>query len=176
MNLWKHAKKKQKNKCLKGFLKIVHSSLCDYDVTCISVCHSFVRFCHFFYFIFIIIKSCPYSLDALFWSCLTRYHSLLLCCLVLLPCNTPAAPLCLRAIGCFLPWTGTQGEMAYKSSEWSLTERLRLQDGWSFKQVGEWKSVMLWTDVAEHRAGMSCHKKKSYTCRSAPHGVKLYFL
>lgn len=91
-------------------------------------------------------------------------------------CNTPAAPLCLRAIGCFLPWTGTQGEMAYKSSEWSLTERLRLQDGWSFKQVGEWKSVMLWTDVAEHRAGMSCHKKKSYTYRSALHGVKLYFL
>lgn len=62
--------------------------------------------------------------------------------------NTPVALLCLRAIGCLVPWPGTQGEMVYKSSEQSLAERQRLQDGWSFKQVAEWKSIMLRTDVA----------------------------
>lgn len=38
--------------------------------------------------------------------------------------------------------------MVYKSSEQSLAERQRLQDGWSFKQVAEWKSITLQTDVA----------------------------
>jgi len=44
--------------------------------------------------------------------------------------------------------------MAYKSSEQNLAERLELQNGWSFKQVTEWKSITLWTDVAAHTKGL----------------------